>query len=169
MTIVELAKLESFEGNTTENLRYIENKKFNSFRIVNESMAMVELARTPFVNKNNVLVQAAVLDMSTALIYKVVNAFIDRFGDKFKLLYIDTDGFKMSLKTENVYADLSSVRVDNEPIVDMSFLPTTHEYYSTEIARATREADFGSRSRLYIRVCRPKEKNLRIKARKPRG
>jgi hypothetical protein len=119
---------------TNAALKYIEKKNFKSFRIVNESMTIVELGRTSFVNKNNVLVQAAVLDMSKALIYKVVYAFIDKFGDRFKLLYIDTDGFKMSLKTNNVYGDLSSVQVDNEPIVDMSFLPPTHEYYSTVIA-----------------------------------
>jgi hypothetical protein len=40
----------------------------------------------------------------------------------------------MSLKTDNVYGDLISVQLDNEPIVDMSFLPPTHEYFSTEIA-----------------------------------
>jgi hypothetical protein len=95
----------------------INNPLFESFKIIDEGMALCETRKSKVCYNNNFIVQAAILDLSKVLLYEIVYGFKNQLKDRVNLLYVDTDGFVMKIQTDDLYKDLKSIHVNGEEIL----------------------------------------------------
>jgi hypothetical protein len=110
--------------------KLIAQHNFCSVKIINEFLCMIEMHKKEVVIKNHLFVNAAILDASKALLYKLVYGFKDNLKDKIQFAYFDTDSFLCEIQTDDLWQTLDNIRIDGEKVMDFSFLPKDHPYYS---------------------------------------
>jgi hypothetical protein len=97
--------------------------------IFNENVVGVALTRNRIELCKPILVGACILELSKVHMYDFhYNTMRAKYGDKCKLLFTDTDSLMYEIETDDVYADLESIK--NQ--FDFSNYPKDHPLYSTD-------------------------------------
>lgn len=95
-----------------------------------ECFIAVERQRQKVSLKKPIYTGFTVLDVSKILMYDFHYHYIkQRYGDRAKLLFTDTDSLMYCLQTTDVYADMLP---DGEELFDTSDYPKDHPLYSTK-------------------------------------
>ena len=132
-------------GKTMENLRkrtnieLVNNPKrikkicakpsFKSFKIFNESLVAVHQAKTKLLLNRPIYVGASILDMSKILMYDFHYNYIkDKYDNRAKLLFTDTDSLCYEIETEDIYKDM----LQDRHLFDTSDFDQDHFLYSCE-------------------------------------
>jgi hypothetical protein len=113
--------------------KLIAKHNFCGVRIINEFLVLMESHKHEVEIKNHLFVNAAILDASKAVLYKLVYGFKNNLKEKISFCYFDTDSFMCEIQTDDLWKTLSEIRVDGKPVMDFSFLPKTHPYYSDKL------------------------------------
>ena len=127
-------------GKTMENIRnrvdikLVNNKKqaenlsakpnFNHCNIFNEDLVAIHMKKTKLVFNKPVHLGMCILDLSKTLMYDFhYNYIMQKYGDKAKLLFTDTDSLMYEIQTEDFYKDISE---DVKHRFDTSDYPPNH-------------------------------------------
>ena len=120
-------------GKTMENLRkrmnfklicdkvkfekYVSKPTFINGVIFNENLVGVHYVQEKLMLNKPIYVGFSILDLSKTLMYDFHYGFIkNKYGDKAKLLFTDTDSLCYEVQTKNVYQDI----YDNKEVFDLS-------------------------------------------------
>jgi hypothetical protein len=168
-------------GKTMENLRkrthieLVNNPKrikhlcakpsFKSFKIFNENLIAVHMAKTKLVLNRPIHVGCSILDNSKILMYDFHYNYIKtKYNDKAKLLFTDTDSLCYEIETEDIYADM----LQDQQLFDTSDYDPNHFLYSCdnkkvlgkmkdECAGSVVDEFVGLRSKMYSLIYRDRE------------
>ena len=127
-------------GKTMENIRnrvdikLVSDKKraeklsakpnFNHCNILNEDLVAIHMKKTKLVFNKPVYLGMCILDLSKTLMYDFHYSYIkQKYGDKAKLLFTDTDSLMYEIQTEDFYKDISE---DVKHRFDTSDYPPNH-------------------------------------------
>ena len=127
-------------GKTMENIRnridikLVNNKKqaeklsakpnFNHCNIFSEDLVAIHIKKTKLVFNKPVYLGMCILDLSKTLMYDFHYNYIkQKYGDKAKLLFTDTDSLMYEIQTEDFYKDISA---DVKRRFDTSDYPPNH-------------------------------------------
>jgi len=92
--------------------------------IFDENLVAVHMKKTRLVYDKPIYLGMCILDISKTLMYDFHYNYIkDKYGDRAKLLFTDTDSLAYEIKTEDFYADISN---DVEKLFDTSEYPKEH-------------------------------------------
>ena len=131
---------DSVFGKTMENIRnrvdikLVNDKKqaeklsakpiFNHCNIFSEDLVAIHMKKTKVVFNNPVYLGMFILDLSKTLMYDFHYNYIkQKYGDKSKLLFTDTDSLMYEIQTEDFYKDISE---DVKHRFDTSEYPPNH-------------------------------------------
>ena len=127
-------------GKTMENIRnrvdikLVNDKKqaeklsakpnFNHCNIFSENLVAIHMKKTRLVFNKPVYLGICILDISKTLMYDFhYNYIIQKYGNKAKLLFTDTDSLMYEIQTEDFYKDISA---DVKHRFDTSNYPDNH-------------------------------------------
>lgn len=122
-------------------ISYMSKPNFKSYRVINDDLVLIEMSKTKVCLNNHLLVSAAILDWSKFYLYKILYTLVDHFGDRLTIVYLDTDGFTLQIESDNVkcqqdvWQELSEVKMDGEQVIDFSFLPKDNPLYSNQFEK----------------------------------
>ena len=81
---------------------------FNHCNILNEDLVAIHMKKTKLVFNKPVYLGMCILDLSKTLMYDFHYNYIkQKYGDKAKLLFTDTDSLMYEIQTEDFYKDIS--------------------------------------------------------------
>ena len=111
--------------NTEEKLRKLVSKpNFRSLKIFNENLISVHMKKTSLTMNKPVYLGMCILDLSKTIMYDFHYNYIkQKYGDKAKLLFTDTDSLMYEIETEDFYKDISK---DVKDRFDTSDYPENH-------------------------------------------
>ena len=111
--------------NTKEKLRKLVAKpNFKSCKIFNENLVSVHMKKTSLTMVKPVYLGMCILDLSKTIMYDFHYNYIkQKYGDKAKLLFSDTDSLMSEIHTEDFYKDISG---DVKDRFDTSDYPENH-------------------------------------------
>ncbi|GBM08249.1 hypothetical protein AVEN_82934-1 [Araneus ventricosus] len=117
----------SLINNNPKAEKLVASPTFRAFSIFNDNLVGVErLKKTVWLNKP-LYVGFAILELSKLHMYKFHYEYIkQRYGNKSKLLFTDTDSLTYHTETEDIYKDM----MENAEIFDTSDYPVDHPLYS---------------------------------------
>ena len=169
-------------GKTMENLRnrmnveFVNDPKkmkklcakpsFQTFKIFNENLTAVHMAKTKLVLKKPIYIGFVVLDVSKILMYRFhYNYMKIRYEDRAKLLFTDTDSLCYEIQTDDIYQDMmhDKQHFDTSNYKKDSFLYSEENKkvlgkMKDECAGAIVEEFIGLRSKMYSLSYEGKEK-----------
>ena len=97
---------------------------FNHWNIFSEDLISVHMKKTKLLFDKPVYLRMCILDLSKTLMYDFHHNYIrQKYGDKAKLLFTDTDSLMYEIETEDFYKDISK---DVKDRFDTSDYPTNH-------------------------------------------
>ena len=97
---------------------------FKHCNILSENLISIHMKNTKLVYSKPVYLGMCILDLSKTLIYNFHYNYIkQKYGDKAKLLFTDTDSFMYEIQTEDFYKDISK---DVKDRFDTSNYPPDH-------------------------------------------
>nr|XP_047129328.1 uncharacterized protein LOC105843185 [Hydra vulgaris] len=92
--------------------------------IFDENLIAIHMKRTKLVYNKPIYLGMCILDLSKTLMYKFHYDYIkNKYGDRAKLLFTDTDSLAYEIKTEDFYADIAN---DLESKFDTSEFDKNH-------------------------------------------
>ena len=111
--------------NTEEKLRKLVAKpNFKSCKIFNENLVSVHMKKTSLTMVKPVYLGMCILDLSKTIMYEFYYNYLkQKYGDKIKLLFSDTDSLMCEIETEDFYKDISG---DVKDRFDTSNYPENH-------------------------------------------
>ena len=111
--------------NTEEKLRKLVAKpNFRSRKIFSENLVSVHMKKTSLTMNKPVYLGMCILDLSKTIMYDFHYNYIKpKYGEKAKLLFIDTDSLMYEIETEDFYKDISG---DVKDRFDTSDYPENH-------------------------------------------
>ena len=95
------------EGN--KYTKYVSKPNFEKSTFFDKNLAAVHMKRTMIKFNQPIYVGVAILDISKTLMYDFYYRLKERYGDKIKLLYTDTDSLIISINTEDFYEDMKGM------------------------------------------------------------
>ena len=97
---------------------------FHHCTIFDENLVAIHMKKTKIYFNKPVYLGMCILDLSKTLMYEFHYDYIkEKYGDKSKLLYTDTDSLTYEIETEDFYRDIS---LDVERWFDTSNIPSDH-------------------------------------------
>ena len=97
---------------------------YDKCTIFDENLVAVHMRKTKLVYDKPIYLGMCILDLSKTSIYDFHYNYIkDKYGDRAKLLFTDTDSLAYEIKTEDFYADIAG---DIEKRFDTSNYPKNH-------------------------------------------
>ena len=111
--------------NTEEKLRKLVSKpNFKSCKIFSENLVSVHMKKTSLTMNKPVYLGMCILDLSKTIMYDFYYNYLkQKYGDKVKLLFSDTDSLMCEIETEDFYKDISE---DVKDRFDTSDYPENH-------------------------------------------
>ena len=111
--------------NTEEKLRKLVAKpNFRSRKIFSENLVSVHMKKTSLTMNKPVYLGMCILDLSKTIIYEFYYNYLkQKYGDRIKLLFSDTDSLMCEIQTEDFYKDISG---DVKDRFDTSNYPENH-------------------------------------------
>ena len=109
--------------------RLISNPAYKGHTIFENGLVAVHLTKVSLKLNRPIYIGQAILDISKYVMYNFYyNTVKERYGNKARLLYTDTDSLLCEIETENVYEDM--LKMNNEkPTFDFSEYPKNHPNY----------------------------------------
>ena len=95
---------------TTDKRRSIlaSEPNYHSTKYISKDLLIMEMRKTEVTINKPIYVGQAILDISKTLMYEFWYNYIkQKYGDKARLCYTDTDSFVMYIKTEDFYKDIA--------------------------------------------------------------
>ncbi|MBP1526245.1 MAG: hypothetical protein H9Q67_07120, partial [Spiroplasma ixodetis] len=89
--------------------KYVSKPNFEKSTFFDKNLAAVYMIRTMIKFNQPIYVGVAILDISKTLMYNFYYRLKERYGDKIKLLYTDTDSLIMSIKTNDFHEDMKEM------------------------------------------------------------
>jgi hypothetical protein len=116
--------------NKSDRLKYMCAKpSFKSFKIFNENLIAVHMAKTKLVLNRPIYVGCSILDISKILMYDFHYNYVKtKYEDKAKLLFTDTDSLCYEIETDDIYVDM----LNDRHLFDTSDYQANHFLYSCE-------------------------------------
>ena len=111
--------------NTEDKLRKLVAKpNFKSCKIFSENLVSVHMKKTSLTMVKPVYLGMCILDLSKTIMYDFYYNYLkQKYGDKVKLLFSDTDSLMCEIETEDFYKDISG---DVKDRFDTSDYPENH-------------------------------------------
>ena len=106
--------------------KYVAKSNFMDRTYFNNDVAIVHMSKVNIVLDKPLYVGMCVLDLSKWLMYDFLRKMKNRYGDRLKVDYMDTDSFVFDIQTEDVYRDMLEHLGD----FDTSSYPRNHPCYS---------------------------------------
>jgi len=95
---------------------------------VNSDLVLVETARTKICMNRPIALGFCILEMAKLVMYRFYyEALLPKYGDKFRMLFTDTDSFIFLVETPDLHADMAGMM----QWLDTSNFPPNHPLYST--------------------------------------
>ena len=95
-------------NNEEEYLRNVMKPNFKSGTLLELDLMSCEMGKVRVVMNKPVYLGQAILDLSKTIMYEFhYDYMIPKYGDRFKLCYMDTDSLIYSIKTEDFYSHIS--------------------------------------------------------------
>ena len=95
-------------------------------KIFDNNLVAIRKSKVSVMRNKPPYIGMCILELSKILIYELHYDYIkNKYDNKSKLLFTDTDSLMYEIKTENVYEDFSS----NKEIFDFSNYLTKSKYY----------------------------------------
>ena len=111
-------------------MKWLKKPTFDQFRIVNEDLSIMKMKKSVVLLDKPIAMGFTVLDLSKNYMYKLHYLFFKKhYGDKIKLLYMDTDSFVYLVETDDVNYDLKNIFGN---LMDFSNFKSESEYFSDE-------------------------------------
>ena len=89
--------------------KQIPKPTFESVTIITENLVVIHMKRTKIVFNKPIYIGMSILDISKNCMYDFYhNVIKERYNERFKLLYIDTDSLIMEIKTDDFYSDVKN-------------------------------------------------------------
>ena len=108
---IRLVNIEKDYLKSTSKLSYMSHKLFDN------NLVAIGKGKVPFKPNNPVYIGICILELSKVLMYEFHYDYIkNKYDNKSKLLFTDTDNLMYEIKTEDVYEDFSS----NKEMFDFS-------------------------------------------------
>lgn len=136
----------------------IAKPNFHSRAIFNENLVAIQLSRTEITIRKPIYIGLCVLDISKTLMYDFHYSFMrQKFGDKCRMMYTDTDSFIYHIKGANIY----EVIKENIDKFDTSDYPENNQFgiprknkkviglFKDETCSKIIESVIGLRSKMY--------------------
>jgi len=89
--------------------KYVSKPNFEKSTFFDKNLAAVHMRRTMIKFNQPIYVGVAILDISKTLMYDFNYRLKERYGDKIKLLYTDTDSLIISINTKDFYEDMKDM------------------------------------------------------------
>ena len=120
------------DKNKAEKLRAKPN--FEHCNIFCEELIAVQMKKTELEFDKPVYLGMCILDLSKTIMYEFHYKYIkQKYGDKAKLLFTDTDSLMYEIKTEDFYKDISGdVKID---LIQVIILLIIHQVYLQDVIR----------------------------------
>ena len=120
--------------NTKEKLsKLVAKPNFKSCKIFSENLVSVHMKKTSLTMDKPVYLGMCILDLSKTIMYDFYYNYLkQKYGDKVKLLFSDTDSLMCEIQTEDFYKDISG---DVKDRFDTSDYPENREYQQERIKR----------------------------------
>ncbi len=107
--------------------KYTARPTYKYTKYFNENLVGIELKKTEVVLDKPIIVGMSVLDLSKTLMYQFHYKTIkQKYGNKAKLLFTDTDSLCYHIETEDVYKDMQ----EQKDLYDFSDYPKDHFLFS---------------------------------------
>ena len=107
-----------------EAIKLAAKPNYDSRTIFDENLIAIHMKKTKLVYNKPIYLGMCILDLSKTLMYDFHYNYIkNKYGDKAKLLFTDTDSLAYEIKTEDFYADIAN---DIEARFDTSEFPKNH-------------------------------------------
>jgi len=111
-------------------LKLIAKPHLETFKILNENTVLVDRLKTSALLDKPIYAGFCILELSKVVIHDFhYNVIVDKYGDKARLLFTDTDSLCYCIETDDVYADMKPLR---DKVFDFSKYPVTHPLYSVK-------------------------------------
>ena len=122
---------------TEKRLKKVVSKtNFHAFKIFNKDLTGVHLRKTKVYLNKPMYVGFAIVDMSKILMYDFHYNFIkQKYGEKAKLLFTDTDSLYYDIETNDIYHD----SLQQSHLFDTSDYPKDHILYSDRNKKVLRK------------------------------
>ena len=95
------------EGN--KYTKYVSKPNFEKSTFFGKNLAAVQMRRTVIRFNQPIYVGVAILDISKTLMYDFYYRLKERYGDRIKLLYTDTDSLIIAVQTKDFYEDMKGM------------------------------------------------------------
>ena len=89
--------------------RLVSEPNYHTTKRISEKLLIIEMKKTEVKMNKPIYLDMSTLDISKKLMYEFWYNYIkQKYGDKAKLCYMDTDSFVIYIKTEEFYKDVAS-------------------------------------------------------------
>ena len=120
--------IELVNNNEQRLLKVLSHPSYKRTTIFNENLVAVHKHKKEVKLDKPIINGMIILDLSKMLMYDFYyNVLKNRYGDKVKLLFTDTDSLCVEIETEDVYKDMS----EQKQHYDFSEYPIDHFLYNT--------------------------------------
>lgn len=144
--------------------KFVARPTLKDMYAINQDLALVRLAKAKLVLSKPIYVGFSILDISKTLMYEFHYKVIrDRYGDRAKLLFTDTDSLTYHIQTPDLYADM----IMDLCLYDTSNFPGDHPLYSAANKKVVGKfkSETGGRAPLEFVGLRPKMYSLLVSKR----
>ena len=109
-TTEDVSKHRDIKLVTTERRRnyLVSEPNYHSTKLFTENLLAVEMRKTQTLMNKSVYLGLLILDLSKTVMYEFWYDYVKlKYGKNAKLCYMDTDGFTVYAKTDDIYKDIA--------------------------------------------------------------
>ena len=89
--------------------KLVSEPNYHTINYISENLSIIEMKRTKVKMNKPIYLGLSILEISKLLMYGFWYDYMKpKYGDNVKLCYMDTDSFKMNIKTEDFYKDIAN-------------------------------------------------------------
>jgi hypothetical protein len=109
--------------------KFVADPRFKELQVFTDDLVAVSLEHDTVTLNKPIYVGFSVLELSKLLMYQFHYGYIkDRFGDRAKLLFTDTDSLCYEFKSPDIYQEIG----EDADLFDFSDYPTDHPLHSVQ-------------------------------------
>ena len=89
--------------------KLVSEPTYHTMNLISENLSVIEMKRTKVKMNKLIYLGLSILEISKLLMHEFwYNYMKQKYGDKAKLCYTDTDSFTINIKTEDFYKDVTN-------------------------------------------------------------
>ena len=125
--VLNRSNIRLINNNPEKLLKLIKQPNFQNAYQISNRLALVESKPIKTVFNKPIYIGAVILETSKLHMYQFwYDHLKEKYNDKIKLIYTDTDSFVTEVETDDIYKDM----YDNRHLYNFSDYPTNHPNYS---------------------------------------